>query len=93
MEQKLANLREISVDLLNFLLHHGKTEAEDLRRHCMHDPEFNDAIQRARDRDLVKGTMAPIPGRAGVQYFWEINPAFESALQDLIGGRQAVFFR
>jgi hypothetical protein len=48
--------------------------------------------------------MAPIPGRAGLHYFWEINPMFGSAsvrhypmfetvLGDLVGVRQPHFFR
>ena len=92
-QQKLGQLREISLDLICLLLHHGKIEQEDLRKHCQHDPEFNEAIQRARELDLIRNSMEPIPGRAGLQYFWKVNPAFEIVLQDVLGKRRAVFFR
>ena len=92
-EQKLRHLEEGSLDLLYFLLHHGKTESEELRKHCLHDPIFNESVQRACEQDLVKGSTATIPGRSGVQYFWEITPAFEAVLRDLIGRRQSVYFR
>jgi hypothetical protein len=79
--------------LLYFLLHHGKTEAQELRKHCLHDPTFDESVQRAGKQDLLRGTMAPIPGRAGLPYFWEINPMFETVLRDLVGVRQPHFFR
>lgn len=89
-EQKVRQLQEGSLDLL-FLLHHGKTEAEDLRKHCLHDPIFNESAQRAGEQDLLRGTMAPIPGRAGLQYFWEINPMFETGSPRSRGCAAAAF--
>lgn len=91
-EQKVGALSEAGKDLIYFLLHTGRTESEELRRHCLHDPEFNGAVQGARSLGLVLGTMEPIVGRAGHQYFWEINQKFEIVLQDLLGRRNAHFF-
>jgi hypothetical protein len=91
-EQKLNTLSEAGKDLVYFLLHHGKTEAEELRKQCKHDPEFNDAVQRARDAALVVGTQRGEPYRSSVTYFWEVNPHFEAVLQDLLGNRKTVYF-
>jgi hypothetical protein len=92
-ESKVNKLSEVSKDLVCFLLHHGKTEAEELRKHCQHDPEFNDAVQRAREAGLVLNTQTGNPGRSSVLYFWEVNPQFETVLRDLLGKRVAQFFR
>ncbi len=92
-ERKLGALSELGKDLIWFLLHHDRTESDELRRRCQHEPEFNDAIQRAREQDLVRPTMAPIVGRPGYQHFWEVNPQFLTVLQDLSGRRNVVYFR
>ena len=92
-ETKIGTLSEISKDLVYFLLHHGKQEAEELRKRCLHGPEFNDAVQRARDGGLVLGSQATIPGRFGLQYSWEINPKWEAVLGDLLGKRECRYFR
>lgn len=59
-EQKVDALSDAGKDLIYFLLHNGKTESEELRRHCLHDPEFNGAVQGGREQGLVLGTMEPI---------------------------------
>lgn len=92
-ERKVNNLPEASKDLVYFLLHHGKTEAEELRRHCIHDPDFNDAVQRAREAGLVMHSHTGETSRPSVLYFWEVNPKFETVLRDLLGKREVRFFR
>jgi len=92
-EQKVSKLSEVSKDLVHFLLHHGRTEAEDLRKHCWQDPEFNDAVQRAREAGLVVSSQVGNPARPSVLYFWEVNPEFKAVLQDLLGSREAIFFQ
>jgi predicted nucleotide-binding protein len=92
-EGKVNKLPEESKDLVWFLLHHGKQELEDLRKHCTHDPLFNDAVQRAREAGLVIGTQEGNPARASVLYFWEVNSEFKTVLQDLLGKRAQGFFR
>lgn len=86
------SLSEASKDLVYFLLHRGKTEAEELRRHCQHTPEYDDAVQRARQAGLVVDSQTANPGRSSVTYFWEVNPQFKSVLQDLLGKRDARYF-
>jgi hypothetical protein len=92
-EAKVNKLPEESKDLLWFLLHHGKQESEELRRHCTHDPLFHNAVQRAREAGLVLDTQEGNPGRPSARYFWEVNPEFKAVLQDLLGKREPRFFR
>lgn len=90
-EAKVSKLPEESKDLVWFLLHHGKQESEELRKHCTHDPLFHAAVQRAREAGLVLDTQEN-PGRPNARYFWEVNPEFKAVLQDLLGRRESRFF-
>jgi hypothetical protein len=86
-ESKLNALSEAGKDLVHFLLHHGRTEANDLIAQFKHRPEYGEAIQQARGEGLVKDSATENPARPGTLYFWEINPVFEGALRDLLGRR------
>lgn len=92
-QEKLARLTEEATDAVYFLLHHGEMEHEQLRRHCSQDPIFNDAIQRARGEGLLVDRQTGNAGRSNLQYFWKVNPKFDSVLQELLGKRQPRFFR
>jgi hypothetical protein len=93
-EDKVNKLSEASKDLVHFLLHHGKTEGADLEQHCLHMPQFNEAVQRARGEALVLASQTTgNQGRSGIKYFWEVNPHFEPVLQDLLGKREPRYFR
>jgi hypothetical protein len=92
-QEKLSRLNEEATDAVYFLLHHGEMELEELRKHCWQDPIFNDAVQRARREGLLIDRQSGNPGRSSVQYFWKVNPKFESVLQELLGKRQPRFFR
>jgi hypothetical protein len=92
-QEKLGRLTEEATDAVYFLLHHGEMEHEQLRKHCWHDPIFNDAIQRARGEGLLLDRQTGNAGRSNLQYFWKVNPKFESVLQELLGKRQPRFFR
>lgn len=92
-EGKLNKLSEMSKDLLWYLLHYGKTEADELQnQRCRHSPEFNEAVQRARDAGLVKNSYTGDMYRPSARYFWEINPHFEAVLRDLLGDRKTSYF-
>ena len=91
-EGKVNKLSEVSLDLVWYLLHYGKTEAIELRKHCKHEPEFDDAVQRARDAGLVKDSYTGDMYRPSARFFWEVNPAFEAVLRDLLGNRKTSYF-
>lgn len=86
-ESKVKTLSESGKDLVHFLLHHGKTEANDLMAQFKHRPEYGEAVQQARREGLVKDSVTGNPARPGTLYFWEVNPVFESVLRDLLGKR------
>jgi hypothetical protein len=92
-QEKLGRLTDESTDAVYFLLHHGETELEELRKHCWQDTIFNDAVQGARREGLLTDRQEGNPGRASVKYFWKVNPKFESVVQELLGKRQPRFFR
>jgi len=91
-EGKVNKLSEVSKDLVCYLLHYGETEADDLQKRCKHSPEYNDAVQRARDAGLVIDTQVGNPGRSSVRYLWKVNPKFETVLEDLLGQRKTIYF-
>jgi hypothetical protein len=88
VESKVYTLSEPAKDLVHFLLHHGKTEANDLMTQFKHQPEYGEAIQQARREGLVKDSATGNPARPGTLYYWEVNPVFEGVLRDLLGKRQ-----
>jgi hypothetical protein len=92
-ELKVNALTEASKDLVYFLLHQGITEADELEKRCQHSPEYNNSLQHARREGLIVDTQMGNPGRSSVRYFWEVNPRFETVLQDLLGKRAAHYFR
>jgi hypothetical protein len=92
-ENKVDTLSEVSKDLVWFLLHHGETEGEELLKRCLQSPEYNDAVQRAREAGFVLDTQKGKPGRASISCTWKINPEFENVLKDLLGNRKPVYFR
>lgn len=83
-EEKLAKLSPASKRLVIYLLHHGKTEQDALAKTCRAPDQF-EAIQQASREGLVKASVAGNPARPGTLYFWEVNPAFEAVLKDLLG--------
>jgi hypothetical protein len=91
-EGKVNGLREISKDLVWYLLHYGETETNDLMRRCKHAPEYLDAVQRARETGLVLDIRTGNPGQGTEKYSWKINPEFKVVLQDLLGGRKTTYF-
>ena len=92
VERKLSALSEVSKDLLWYLLHYGETEANELLSKCKHAPDFNDAVQRARDQGLVLDLRTGSAAQGTERYSWKINPNFEPVLRDLLGGRRPTFF-
>lgn len=90
-DSKLNAISEASKDAVYFLLHHGKTEAEEFRKKCKHDPEFFPAIERARDAGLLLHIVGEQYRSTGT-HFWEVKPAFNVVLQDLLGKRQTTYF-
>jgi hypothetical protein len=91
-ESKVNVLSEMSKDLVCFLLHYGENEADELRKRCRHEPEFNDAVQRAREAGLVVDRQTGNAGQSTLRYFWKINPEFKVVLQDLLGRRKTTYF-
>jgi uncharacterized membrane protein len=83
---KLQKIAASEKELLRFLLHHGRVEAADLQRACgLSSAAFNQAIQALRREQLVSDVQEkPNPDRASVTYFWQVNPEFRDALQDLL---------
>jgi len=91
-EEKVSKLSELSKDLVCFLLHYGEVEADELRKRCRHEPEFSNAVQRARGEGLVMDIRTGNPGQSTDRYFWKINPRFEIVLRDLLGNRKTSYF-
>lgn len=91
-ENKVGGLSEVSKDLVSFLLHYGETEANELLKKCRHEPEFNNAVQRARIEGLVQDIRTGNPAQCTERYSWKINPQFETVLQDLLGSRKTTYF-
>jgi hypothetical protein len=84
VERKVMKLSPESKSVVVYLLHHGKTELNALVKQCRIE-QFNDAIQQASREGLVKDSVTGNPARPGTLYYWEINPAFEAVLKDLLG--------
>jgi hypothetical protein len=91
-ESKVNKLSEVSRDLVSYLLHYGETESNELLRRCKHQPEFNDAVQRAREASLVLDVRTGSAAQGTERYSWKTNPKFEIVLQDLLGNRKTVYF-
>jgi len=70
--------------LVRYLLHHGKTEANELAKQCQPSDQFYEAIQQARGLGLVTDTVTGNPARPSTLYFWEVHPSFETVLRDLL---------
>lgn len=83
-EEKVGKLSQTSKELVRYLLHHGKTEADELAKQCRPSDRFYEAIQQARALGLVKDTATGNPARPSTLYFWEIHPSFEAILRDLL---------
>jgi len=87
-EMKLEELSEECKDAVNFLLHHGETEGDELVKHCKRTPGCYIDIQRARENRLLVVEEKPIPGRAGVRYWWRVNPVLRQSY-GICSGRSA----
>lgn len=91
-EQKLNSLPDFSQDLIYFLLHHGEIENGELQKRCQNPSIYNEALARARNEKLILDLPRQKVGRAGVDYFWKVNPEFQIILQDLLGKRDTRYF-
>jgi len=83
-EEKVSKLSQTSKNLVRYLLHHGRTEANDLMKKCQLSEQFHEAIQQARGQGLVNDTVTGNPARPGALYFWEVNPSFAAVLRELL---------
>lgn len=84
-KSKLMKLSPASKSLVLYLLHYGRTEQEALVKKCQPPEQFYEAIQQASREGLVKDSHTGNTARPGTLYFWEINPAFEVVLKELLG--------
>ena len=89
-EQKLGALDGSSRALVVFLLHRGPTKMDTLRQRCQ-DAEciFSDGLGRAEREDLIERSEQQRPGRAGIDLYFDIKPAFRTVLEDLLGNAAA----
>ncbi len=86
-KEKVDKLSGASKSLVLYLLHHGKTEANELMKKCQPPEQFNEAIQQARGEGLVMDSVDGNTARPSTRYFWEVNPSFEAVLRDLLEKR------
>lgn len=89
VEGKFRKLNEIGVEILRFLLHHGRFESTALMNEFVGAPTFDAQLTLLSREHLLSRVEEPIPGRASINLFWHVNPEFVEALKDLLypGGR------
>jgi hypothetical protein len=89
-ERKIGTLTDPSRALVIYLLHGGQTKLDALRQRCQDAEDiFSDALGRAEREDLIRRLEQLHVGRAGIDFYFDINPAFRSALEDLLGAATA----
>ncbi len=84
VEGKLRNLTATGKEILLFLLHHGRFENWALGNELRNRPGFDDQLRQLSSEYLLLRTEEPIPGRAGTNLFWHVNPEFVEVLKDLL---------
>ena len=82
--EKVSKLSQTSRSLVLYLLHHGKTELNELMKKCQPSEQFHEAIQQARGEGLVIDSVDGNTARPSTRYFWEVNPSFAAVLRELL---------
>jgi hypothetical protein len=88
-ENRLMQVNVAAKDMLRFLLQFDRVEASRLEAAAgMSTTLYRETLNRTVAARLIEREEVPRPGRAGLDSYWFVQPAFVDVLRDLLFPRQ-----